>query len=132
LNKRLFFHGFLQGEALQMIVSNADVVLMPSIWEETAGLAAMEHMTRGRPTIVADIGGLSEVVAHAGLKFPPGDAGALAERMSRFLKDPGLVHRIGAAARERALELFQEKKMIENHLRVYFDAIKPQRKRLIE
>jgi len=30
--------------------------------EETAGLAAMEQMIRGRMVIAADIGGLSEVV----------------------------------------------------------------------
>jgi glycosyltransferase involved in cell wall biosynthesis len=113
------FLGFLQGDDLEHAVSNSAVVLMPSIWEETAGLAAMEHMARGKPTIVADIGGLAEIVADSGLKFPPGDSQALADRMAKFLDDPALVLQLGAAARKRADQLFTESGMIRGHDQIY-------------
>ena len=92
---------------------------MPSVWEETAGLAAMEQMIRGKPTIVADIGGLSEIVGDGGLKFSPGDVHSLAACMARFLDDPSLIDRIGKRALERATRLFTTGEMVANHMRLY-------------
>ena len=112
LKDRMDFLGFQEGKDLQDAVHKVDVVLMPSIWEETAGLAAMEQMMRGKATIVADIGGLAEVVADTGLKFPYGDADALAACMKRFVDDPDLVRRFGEAARARALSLFNEEQRV--------------------
>jgi glycosyltransferase involved in cell wall biosynthesis len=119
LTEMISFLGFLQAEDLEKAVNEAAVVLMPSIWEETAGLAAMEHMARGKPTIVADIGGLAEIVADSGLKFPPGDSRALAGRMAKFLNDPALVLQLGAAARKRTDQLFSESGMIRGHDQIY-------------
>ncbi|HEY4742773.1 MAG TPA: glycosyltransferase family 4 protein [Candidatus Acidoferrales bacterium] len=124
LTDEVQFLGFLQGVALQSSLSDTDVVLMPSIWEETAGLAAMEFMARGKATIVADIGGLSEIVGDTGLKFPLGNSEALADCMSRLIDNRALVGELGAAARERAAELFQGRRMIENHVQLYRDASK--------
>ena len=56
---------------------------MPSIWEETAGLAAIEQMLRGRLVIASDIGGLGEMVGDAAIKFPAGDAPTLADQMKK-------------------------------------------------
>ena len=50
-------------------LAQIQVLVMPSRWEETAGLAAIEQMMRGGVVVAADIGGLSEVVGDAGLKF---------------------------------------------------------------
>ena len=68
------FMGDLRDSDLDEAVSKVAVVVMPSVWEETAGLSAIEHMMRGRVVIAAEIGGLSEVVGDAGLKFAPGDS----------------------------------------------------------
>src|SRR5262249_33029463 len=40
--------GLLTGSELQEALRDASVVVMPSIWEETAGLSAIEQMVRGR------------------------------------------------------------------------------------
>src|SRR5207253_571717 len=66
--------GFLTGPALTQALQKVHVVVMPSVWEETAGLAAIEQMMRGKLVIVSDIGGLGEIVSDGGLKFRPGDA----------------------------------------------------------
>src|SRR6202051_5059582 len=71
--------GFLTGDAFARTLRDVSVVVMPSTWEEPAGLAAIEQMMRGRLVIVADIGGLAEVVGDAGLKFAPGNAVSLAD-----------------------------------------------------
>lgn len=107
--------GFLTGPDLQREIESVDVVVMPSVWEETAGLSAMEHMMRGRVVIVANIGGLGEVVGDTGLKFHPFDAADLAEKMIKIILNPDLLERIGGSARERATACFQVSRMVKEH-----------------
>jgi len=92
---------------------------MPSIWRETAGLAAIEQMMRGRVVIAADIGGLGEVVGDTALKFPMGDTEALAGCLRRILNDPDLQRELGSRARARATKLFHEQRMIKEHQKIY-------------
>jgi len=113
--------GFLTGAAFQEALRDVRVVVMPSVWEETAGLAAMEQMMRGRLVIASDIGGLGEIVGDTGLKCAPGDAVVLAGAMRTVLQQPGLIDSFGKRARERALMLFAYERMIAEHARVYRD-----------
>lgn len=118
LAERTKFTGFLRGDALAAAAAEVSVVVMPSIWEETFGLSALEHMQRGRAVIAADIGGLAEVVDGGGLRFTPGNAESLCSQMRRFIEDPALIEVIGEKARERA-DFFPLSKMIEKHTAVY-------------
>jgi glycosyltransferase involved in cell wall biosynthesis len=111
--------GFLSGARLAEALRDVGVVVMPSVWEETAGLAAIEQMMRGRLVIASKTGGLAEVVDDAGLTFPAGDAQALAECMQKVLQDPSIIESLGQKARDRALRCFLQEPMIEGHLRVY-------------
>jgi glycosyltransferase involved in cell wall biosynthesis len=113
------FTGFLEGEALEKVMRTIDAVVMPSVWEETAGLSAIEQMMRGRLVVAADIGGLGEVVGEGGLKFPPGDIEGLASCLRRVLDEPDLAKALGKKARQRALQLFLEERMVAEHLSVY-------------
>lgn len=115
--------GYRTGEALTQAVSKADVVIMPSEWEETAGLSAIEQMMRGKLVIASDIGGLAEVVGDAGLKFPSGDARALAECMRKVLRDHSLVMALGEGGRRRATSLFSRERMIADHARMYGEGL---------
>lgn len=111
--------GFLTGLALAEAVNGVSAVIMPSLWEETAGLAAMEQMMRGGLVIAADIGGLGEVVGDAGLKFTSGDAQALANAMRRVVRDPSEAESLGKKARERANRIFLRERMIAEHAKLY-------------
>jgi glycosyltransferase involved in cell wall biosynthesis len=115
--------GYLAGLALAESLRDVQVVVMPSVWEETAGLAAIEQMMCGRLVIASDIGGLSEVVGSAGLCFAPGDAIALSECMRRVLHQPTLIDAMGREARVRALSLFARQRMIDEHRQVYREAL---------
>lgn len=119
LQKQLIFTGFLSGESLEDTLRNVAAVVMPSIWEETAGLAAIEQMFRGRPVIVSDIGGLGEVVGSTGLKFPIGDVEALANCMRQVLNKPSIVSQLGQKARLRALDCFDLERMLRDHVAIY-------------
>jgi glycogen synthase len=111
--------GYLTGSALSNALRDVHVVVMPSIWEETAGLAAIEQMMRGKLVIASDIGGLRQIVGDAGLRSAPGDADALAGCMRRVLRDPSLVDSLGRKARQRALSLFAQERMIQEHVLAY-------------
>jgi len=116
--------GFLTGAAFSEALQNIRVIVMPSVWEETAGLAAMEQMMRGRLVIAAQIGGLGEVVGDSALTFPPGNAEALANCMRKVLRDPSLINSLGSKARSRALACFRHARMIEEHANVYREALR--------
>jgi glycosyltransferase involved in cell wall biosynthesis len=111
--------GYLAGALLADALRDVRVVVMPSVWEETAGLAAIEQMMRGRLVIASKIGGLAEVIENTGLTFPAGDAHALANTMRTVISDPSAVDSLGRNARDRALRFFGRQRMIEDHARRY-------------
>lgn len=80
-DKRIFFHGEFGHETAPEVYSSFDILVMPSIWEETFGIAAQEAFFLGMPVIASEIGGLPEQVEPGvnGFLFKPGDAGSLGE-----------------------------------------------------
>jgi glycogen(starch) synthase len=72
------------------------------------------------PCIVADTGGLREVVPHneAGLRFEARDPRALGEMVERVLTDPGLCDRLVAEGSEHILR-FDWADVAESTLAVY-------------
>ncbi len=111
--------GFLAGNGLDLAIEGAAAVVMPSVWEEAAGLAAIEQMMRGKLVVASAIGGLQEVLGDAGITFPAGDARALADRLRTVLQNPGLGRQLGEKARVRATMFFGRQRMIEEHAKVY-------------
>jgi len=111
--------GYLTGSALNDTLRDAHVVIMPSIWEETAGLAAIEQMMRGRLVVASRIGGLGEVVGDAGMTFAPGSASELAQCMLQVLEQPSLIETYGRKASSRAHQLFLRSRMIDEHASLY-------------
>jgi glycogen synthase len=121
--------GFLTGGMLVDALRDVRVVIMPSLCEETAGLAAIEQMMRGRLVIASRIGGLSEVISDAGLQFPPGNAKALADCMRRVMQDASIIDSIGPRARKRARQLFLRARMVEEHAIAYRETVRGESKR---
>jgi len=89
------FLGWIGDDVLHSLYRIADVCVVPSIYEPF-GLVALESMASGCPCIVADTGGLREVVPHdtAGLRFRSRDPEALAEVAIRVLSDDELGRRL--------------------------------------
>jgi glycogen synthase len=95
------FLGWIGDDVLHSLYRIADLTVVPSIYEPF-GLVALEAMASGCPCIVADTGGLREVVPHdeAGLRFRPRDPEELAEAAIRVLSDDELGRRLVAEAYE--------------------------------
>jgi glycogen synthase len=83
----------------------ADLTVVPSLYEPF-GLVALEAMASGCPCIVADTGGLREIVPpddRVGLRFNGGDPEHLATMVERLLTDAELRDRLVAEASEHVL-----------------------------
>ena len=122
LGASLRLAGTLTGEVLERTLAGEDAVVVPSIWEEAAGLVAMEHMARGGVVVVSATGGLPELVGEAGLTFPVGDVAALTTVLIRLWEDRGLAVTLGDRARARAAELFGVERMVLEHRRILLHA----------
>ncbi len=119
INQCLTFTGELQRREVDQILRNTDVVVMPSLCEETAGLAAIEQMMSGGAVIVSDIAGLAEVVGDTGLKFVPGNAEELFSCLKVVAKDRSKIKQLGSVARARALKEFSVERFIIQHAALY-------------
>jgi glycogen synthase len=98
------FMGWIGDDVLHSLYRIADLCVIPSLYEPF-GIVALEAMASGCPTIVADTGGLREVVAHekVGLRFNGGDAEHLAFMVERMLTDHELRDRLVTQAGEHVL-----------------------------
>ena len=95
------FVGWIGDDVLHSLYRIADVCVVPSIYEPL-GLVALEAMASSCPCIVADTGGLREVVPHdeVGLRFRARDPQSLAAMTVRVLDDAKLCRRLTAEAFE--------------------------------
>ena len=119
LTGRVAFLGYCDRDSLEKAMQDVSVIVMPSLCEEACPVAAIEQMMRGRLVIASEIGGLDEVVGRTALKFPAGDANALAGCIRKVVDDRLLAGSFGKAARERALDLFLKSEMVRKHVGLY-------------
>ena len=99
------FLGWIGDDVLHSMYRIADLCVVPSIYEPF-GLVALEAMASGCPCIVADTGGLREVVPvgeRVGLRFNGGDAQHLGVMIERLLVDDRLRDRLVTEASEHVL-----------------------------
>lgn len=89
--------GFIPDEELRFYLRAADVLVMPSIADQTGdteglGVPLLEAMINGTPVIASDIGGITDIVKDkiTGLLVPPGNAETLAASIVRLAEDSKL------------------------------------------
>ncbi len=121
LAKVVVFNGLVGQDRLICEYDQADLVLVPSLWEEPFGLVAVEAMARGVVVIASDIGGLRGVL-HDGVDgrlVTPGDVHALAAAIAESLDRPDERRRLALAAHQTVRERFTLdicSRRIEEHL----------------
>ena len=83
-----------------------DLLLAPTLVDESFGLSAAEAMCSEAPVVACDVGGLPEVVGDCGRLVPRGDAGALANAVVELCSDLAGSAALGRRARERVVQRF--------------------------
>lgn len=119
---RVLFAGRVEPGDLPSYYRAASVGVLPSTSRlEAFGIAAIECMASGRPVIVSDIPGVSEVLEPgvSGLVAEPLDAADLAAKIRALALDAELAASMGKAARERVMAHFTLSRVVDELLDVY-------------
>lgn len=106
------------------LLATVHVVVLPS-YREGLPTTLTEAAACSLPLITTNVPGCRDVVTHEvdGLLIPVRDAAALAQAIARLDDDPVLATRLGAAARAKALALFEERIVIKSTMAVYAELI---------
>jgi glycogen synthase len=127
LSRHGTFLGWVGDDMLHALYRIADLCIVPSIYEPF-GIVALEAMACGCLCIVANTGGLREVVPGdetVGLRFPARDAEALHVLLERVLEDDATRARLVAEAREYVLAF--DWSAVAGRTRSVYDSLTPQR-----
>ena len=93
---------------IRSVLASSTVFVLPSYYREGIPRTNLEALAMGLPIITTDSVGCRETVVDGanGFLVLPKDASMLAERMSRYVDDPALAVRHGAASRALAEQRF--------------------------
>jgi glycosyltransferase involved in cell wall biosynthesis len=117
VDDRVHFLG-LRNDVEQLIAA-ANVVVVPSEYEEAFGQVVVEGMASGRPVVVTRSGAMPDLVGETGIVVPKRDPEALAASVNRLLDDPELAARLGRLGRERAEARFGLERYIDRMVALY-------------
>jgi ribosomal protein S18 acetylase RimI-like enzyme len=107
-------------EDVRDLMAIMDVFVLAS-WREGLPRSAVEAAAMGKPLVLTDIRGCREVARHGieGLLVPARRPEPLAAAIDRLIADPGLRERMGAAARARAVDRFDEAGVLQTIINRY-------------
>lgn len=88
-NENIIFTGFVQGQILEELYSNAYIYCLPSDLEGMS-LSLLEAMSYGNCCVTSDISECSEVVKDKAVTFKKGDINDLAEKLQTLCDDIAL------------------------------------------
>lgn len=126
--------GAVADHDLAAYLKAADVFVLPSVTDaETFGIAQLEAMAAGLPIVNTALDTAVPQVARHGLEaitVRPGDAEKLADAIDTLLADAALRQRLGAAARQRAVETYSLQAFHEGIQSVYRRTIASRQSRI--
>jgi L-malate glycosyltransferase len=108
---------------VEQLMAAANVVVVPSEYEEAFGLVVVEAMASARPVVVTRSGAMPDLVGEAGIVVPKRSPEALARAVNRLLDDPVLCARLGRVGRERAERRFGMDAYIERMIALYLQVL---------
>ncbi len=99
------------------LLAAADIFTLPSRFEGLP-MSVIEAMLTGLPVVATNVRGPAEQVidGETGILVPPGDAAALGSALATLTRDPDLRARMGNAGRQRALDRYDEAKVLSRTL----------------
>lgn len=117
--------GTVSGDRVAGYMASARAVLLPSTWEETFGLVAVEAMAAGVPPVAAAHGSFPELITPGvdGALFSPGDPDALALAIADVDSNPGRYADYGDQARKTYEERFDPERIMAELVEIYRFAI---------
>ncbi|HYH02290.1 MAG TPA: glycosyltransferase family 4 protein, partial [Bacillota bacterium] len=121
---RIYFTGFIDDNTRNALFQCADVAVFPSLYEPF-GIVALEGMAAGAPVVVADTGGMSEIVQHGrnGLKAYNDNPVSLADNILWALQHPDHTAQMKAQALADINNIYNWNLIAEQTREVYREII---------
>lgn len=121
IHDKIIFTGFVQNNKIPIFYSISDIAVIPTtIYEEAAGLVAIEAMASGLPLIVSDSGGLPEyvndecaIIVKRGQKFVE----TLNATLRELILNENLRHSMGIAGEKQSLK-YGQKQYYNNFIKI--------------
>ncbi len=120
------FTGFIPNHELWRAIKIADIAVLPSIWDEAAGLSMLEAMAAGIPLITAKVGGIPEYVEGESaywVEWSKNFADDLAEAMLKLAGDEELRRGLREHAKEN-VKAYSAKNYYEQYVRLILSYVK--------
>ena len=115
---RIVFTGFVQGQLLQELYSNAYVYVLPSDLEGMP-LSLLEAMSYGNCCLVSDIPECTEVVEDKALIFKKSDVAGLKEKLQDACDHPEKVMELKKQAADFICEKYNWDDVVEETMKLY-------------
>lgn len=112
ISEQIIFTGFIHNSDLPKIYAMADIAVVPSIWEEPAGLVAIEALATGLPLIVTNSGGLNEYATQNSAIIIDKDnklIDNLAKELKKLIESKDLRRDMAIKARKQGIKYNTEK-----------------------
>lgn len=95
-NEGIRLMGEYDNKDIARILSEIDVIIVPSIWFENSPLTIHEAFLAGVPVVTSNIGGMAELVRDGvdGLHFKVGDSNDLYEKLMTVINKPSIVNEL--------------------------------------
>jgi 1,4-alpha-glucan branching enzyme len=124
LAHKVVFTGFVDDDTLRKLQVCANVSVVPSLFEPF-GIVALEAMAAGSPLVVADTGGLSEIVEHdvSGVKVYVNNPDSLAWGITRVLTNDGYENWLRTNAYKRVQERYDWDKIALQTKTIYSNVL---------
>ena len=117
---RIIFTGFVQGQMLEELYSNAYVYVLPSDVEGMP-LSLLEAMSYGNCCLTSTIPECTEVVGDKAVSFRKSDVAALTETLQKLADEPALVASYKATARDFICEKYDWNTVTNKTMELYHE-----------
>jgi glycosyltransferase involved in cell wall biosynthesis len=100
----------------------SEVVVVPSVWQEPAGLVVIEAMAASKPVVASRVGGIPEFVIHeeTGLLVTENNPQELAKALLAILKSKERIEMMGRAGLRRVEQHYSMTAWVNNTVAKYF------------
>lgn len=115
---RIIFTGFVAGQALEELYSNAYLYLLPSDLEGMP-LSLLEAMSYGNCCVVSDIAECAEVVEDKAVTFQKSNVQDLKEKLQKLCDDPATVQKYKNAAADFICRKYDWDEITRQTLEIY-------------
>lgn len=108
VGERVHFCGRIAHDSLPQVLAQADMLVQPSLGEESFGITLVEAMACALPVLASRQGGMMEIVVPGvtGDLLPAGEVAAWHAGIAQWLQQPDRMRAMGAAGRERVVAEF--------------------------